>query len=84
MTPITPTITCDRSALLKRDLCTALTTLAMVFSWAFAAHNLTAAEDAPDNKMERVMLAACKLPDADGAYTWFRRVNGRFECGRYR
>lgn len=85
MTPITPTATYDKRALLLRDIRTALATAAMLFSWAFAAHNLSVAEqDSADSRMSRVMLAACRLPDADGAYTWFRRIGEKFECGRYR
>lgn len=45
MTPIAPVTIHHPRTLLKRDLCTAATTAAMLFSWAFAAHNLSVATE---------------------------------------
>lgn len=82
MTPITPIQSLDRRALLLRDTRTALATAAMLFSWAFAAHNLSVAvEERPDNAMERVMLAACRFPQLPGeATTWALNNDGSINC----
>jgi len=33
---------------------------------------------------EAAMFAACKLPDAEGAITFWQMRNGLLECGRYK
>lgn len=70
-----------------RDLCTALSTAAMLFSWAVAGHHYAVANEQPisvDREMERIMLAACRLPDVNGAITVFTMRDSKLECGRYK
>ena len=88
MTRIDPPSVTTTRAQAKRDLRTAAATAAMLFSWAFAAHNLSVADAGitvrVDSEMERVMLAACRLPEVNGAVTIFTMRGNRLECGRYK
>lgn len=85
MTLIEPLKTMSVRQLRRRDAVAALATLAMLASLSYLWHTATAqAVDTQGAVNELVMLAACRLPDVDGAYTWFRRIDGKFECGRYR
>jgi len=85
MTRIEPLFQLTARQLRRRDIAATLATLAMVASLSYLWHTASVqADEQPDAIMERIMLAACRLPDTEGAYTWFRRIDGRFECGRYR
>ena len=69
-----------------RDARTAAATLAAVAAWAYAAATLAVPDAVPhvDPRIERILRAACKLPDVEGAFTFYWRRNGTIECGRYR
>lgn len=69
-----------------RDARTAAATLIAVAAWAYAAATLAVPEPQPyvDPRIERILRAGCKLPDVEGAFTFYWRRNGTIECGRYR
>lgn len=88
MTPIpTLRISCPATTL-RRDLCTAITTAAMLFSWAFAAHNYAFATDTmPDDmaKIYRLLRAGCHFPSKPGeAATWAIGGDGALLCWEQR
>lgn len=76
-----------RSALHWRDARTAAATLAAVAAWAYAVGTLAVADPEPvkpyvDPRIERILRAGCKLPDVEGAFTAYARINGAITCWR--
>lgn len=77
MTPITPPQVHDRRSLLIRDLRTVFVTILMLFSWAFAAHNLAEATKEPEDTRR---YAGCMFPQFDGQAVTWARADGKVYC----
>lgn len=81
MTPIHPITLLTTRAALKRTLYTAAFGVAIGFSAAVASLQYVQPVLADST---RILRAACKLPDIDGAVTIFTMRDSKLECGRYR
>jgi hypothetical protein len=82
MTPILTIInTTDRDQF-RRDCGTVGATLLLLAALSAIGYVLRT-EPAPDYEIERIMRAACRLPDINGAVTIFTMRDNKLECGRY-
>lgn len=88
MTPIHPATVTTPAQLRIRDICTALSTAAMLFSWAVAGHHYAVANEAVNGDMDRIyrlLKAGCKFPSLPGeAGTWAIGADGSLRCWEQR
>lgn len=82
MTPIPKIIQTTGRDQFRRDCGTVGATLLLLSAVLAAVYGLRT-ESAPDYEMERIMRAACRLPDINGAVTIFTMRDNKLECGRY-
>ena len=72
-----------------REARACIATLAAVGAWTWAIAGAIPPEAPPikphvDPQIERILRAACTLPDVNGAITVFAKLDGKMTCWRMR
>ena len=72
-----------------RDVQMMIATMLAIGIWVYVASSMAAPIAAPakpyvDPDLERILRAACTLPDVNGALTVFAKLDGKMTCWRMR
>lgn len=58
-------------------------TLSLLVAYTLASTEPPHTCPAPDPEVQRIMRAACRLPDKVGEFVWFHYRRTGLECGQY-